>query len=552
VKHDIVLRSQSASAASLGGPLSAQFLEQARARLGLMAGLVAGLLVVGLSIRVVTTVTATVADVSWAGQAWVGNVILLAASIGLWRYSRSARPEEVIRVGAVYQVLGAGCISIVQFWGDHALQEQFNRMTWLGPWILLFPLVVPARPRRNLVTGLVCASWPALVFVVWCAAHHMPLPPFGTWLGTFLPYYLCAGLATVPASLIYGLGEEVSSAQREVRRLGSYRLVSKLGAGGMGEVWRAEHSLLARPAAIKLIKGGGQTEASASDQESSLARFEREAKTTAALRSPHTIGLYDFGVTASGDLYYAMELLQGIDLDQLVQRFGPVSPSRAVAILIQACESLAEAHDAGLVHRDIKPANLFLCRLGRTCDFVKVLDFGLVTQGDRIQPGPDLRNLTGTDFIVGTPAFMAPEQAQAKQLDGRADIYALGCVGFWLLTGSFPFDSGSAMGMLLCHIREPARSLSAVAEQPIPPALEELITRCMAKDPAGRPQDAMALAHQLAACDAREPWKQDDAQRWWDLHGDDLEAKVSGSLAQAPTMDLPEGAQAQSDMLEAG
>jgi hypothetical protein len=236
-------------------------------------------------------------------------------------------------------------------------------------------------------------------------------------------------MAVVPAILLMRVGREVNRA----RELGSYRLVRLLGKGGMGEVWRAEHRMLARPADIKLIRPD-TIPADSAEASRVLQRFEREAQATARLQSPHSIELYDFGMTNEGAFYYVMELLEGMDLKTLVQRFGPLPAGRAVSLLAQACDSLADAHHLGLVHRDVKPANLYACRKGLLVDFVKVLDFGLVITA-RDQPGEDMR-LTRAGSATGTPSFMAPEMVVSHgELDGRADVYALGCVAYYLLTG---------------------------------------------------------------------------------------------------------------------
>jgi serine/threonine-protein kinase len=251
-------------------------------------------------------------------------------------------------------------------------------------------------------------------------------------------------------------------------------------------------------------------------------RFEREAQVIARLRSPHTVDLFDFGVAENGAFYYVMELLEGLDADTLVRRFGPVPPERAVYLLVQACHSLSEAESCGLVHRDIKPANLFLCRYGEDCDFVKVLDFGLVkafgepASDDRGRDGPAL---TRENFVQGTPAFIAPEQALGERdLDARVDIYAMGCVAYWLVTGQFVFEADSPMGYMVHHIHTPPRRPSEIAPSLIPRALAEVIMACLAKDPAQRPQSARELSRRLAGVEGAERWDAAAARAWWDTH----------------------------------
>ncbi len=231
------------------------------------------------------------------------------------------------------------------------------------------------------------------------------------------------------------------------RDLGSYRLVEPLGSGGMGEVWRAEHVMLARPAAIKLIRTSGSAAPSREVQK----RFEREARATARLSSPHTVQVFDYGTTDEGTFYYVMELLDGFDLDTLVKNFGPVPPERAIYLLRQACDSLAEAHARGLIHRDIKPANIYVCRYGIEVDFIKLLDFGLVKSAGAMDAADGTLTAVGT--IAGTPGYMSPEMALGKNVGPEADIYSLGCVGYWLLTGRPVFERDTPVELLIDHAR---------------------------------------------------------------------------------------------------
>ena len=289
--------------------------------------------------------------------------------------------------------------------------------------------------------------------------------------------------------------------------IGSYRLVEKLGAGGMGEVWLAKHQMLARPAAVKLIRQEGQLR----NDGMLLQRFRREAEATAGLRSPNTVELYDFGVSDSGEFYYVMECLDGIDLDRMVRQYGIVPPERAVHLLKQVCRSLAEAHDAKLIHRDIKPANLFSCRLGAEFDFVKVLDFGMV----KAQQGDESLQLTAADSFSGTPATMAPEIAVGGDADGRVDLYSLGCVAFWLLTGSDVFQAENSTQMIVKHVREQPVAPSELSEEVVPEALDEIVLRCLQKKPDDRPGDARELWEALDGLTFPKPWTNERAREWW-------------------------------------
>lgn len=321
------------------------------------------------------------------------------------------------------------------------------------------------------------------------------------------------------------------SAQKKVEALqdlGAYRIGTCIGEGGMGEVWTASHRLLARPAAIKLIRPDRLGE----DPAGAIARFTREARATAALRSPHTVELFDFGQTDKGTFYFVMELLEGIDLQQFVTRYGPLEPPRVLHILRQVCRSLAEAHAAGLVHRDVKPANLFLCRLGRQYDCVKVLDFGLVRPALAAGPMADVSESPGaglapsvpeaavTEFqaTVGTPAYMPPEQVKGEEVDGRSDLYALGCVAYWLLTGQQVFEASTLPEMLMAHLHEEPVPPSRVAATTLPAGLEAIIMRCLAKQPANRPPGAEELARELASVAPEKLWTEEAAARWWSDH----------------------------------
>src|SRR6266576_3554747 len=394
------------------------------------------------------------------------------------------------------------------------MHSGFMGLSWVAVWIVLFTVVVPTAPRRALLAALASvSSVPVTIgLMMLSGATSFRLDPAHFFFGLVFPYLLVVGMAYVGARVVYYLGTEVKRA----RELGSYRLEEKLGEGGMGEVWRARHRMLARPAAIKLIRPSFARDGRGGVSEEAVRRFEREAQVIARLRSPHTVELFDFGMAADGAFYYVMELLDGLDADSLLRRFGPTPPDRAIYLLRQVCHSLSEAQSCGLVHRDIKPANIFICRYGEEYDFVKVLDFGIVRA---VRDAADTNPVhTREHAIQGTPAFIAPEQAMGADLDGRADIYATGCLAYWFLTGQFVFSAETPMGLLVQHAQTPAAPPSARTDQAIPPALDDLVLSCLAKDPAQRPQSARALSLRLAEVEGASAWTQDRAREWWTSH----------------------------------
>jgi serine/threonine protein kinase len=322
------------------------------------------------------------------------------------------------------------------------------------------------------------------------------------------PDYLLVGVAVVISHVVTGLGQQVVKA----REMGSYELGELLGRGGMGEVYKATHRMLARPAAIKLIRSeviGGSDPVAA---QLAVTRFRREAEAAANLRSPHTVELYDFGVTDDETFYFVMELLDGLDLESLVRRHGPLPAGRVVHILRQVCASLEEAHVRGLVHRDIKPANIHVGRVGLVDDFVKVLDFGLVKPiTDRTL---DHSLATQAGLVIGTPGYMAPEMALSAKVDGRADLYSLGCVAYYLLTGRQVFEGDTVMQVFAQHLQSAPTPPSERGPIPVPPDLEQLVLTCLAKQPEDRPQSAAELDRRLAVADL-EPWTDVDARQWW-------------------------------------
>ncbi len=449
--------------------------------------------------------------------------VLSVASVLFVRYA-PVRHSVKVEIGTALIVPHAIGLALMNSWvAQPTTQRPLSGITVL---ILFVGMLAPVRPRKMLISGLIAAAMDPLA--VWLAhLRGLPVPAPVTTLLMFYPNFVCAFMAVIPAQVLYRLGSKI----REARALGSYELVERLGEGGMGEVWRAKHRLLASGSAIKLIRpemlsdGGGAV--------ATLARFEREAQATAALSSPHTIRLFDFGLTEGGTFYYVMELLDGRDLESLVREFGPLPPARALHFVRQICRSLGEAHAAGLIHRDIKPANVYVCRMGLEYDFVKVLDFGLVRQEN---PEHGATMLTRDAGILGTPAYMAPEAIVGNDVDRRADVYAVGCVAYFLLTGQPVFGDETGMRQLMRHVQDTPVPPSRKAKHHVPRAVDDLVMACLQKDPRDRPDSAEALFDMAAVCLTRDSWDQADARRWWTSHAPGTQEAVAVAASAATTL----------------
>jgi serine/threonine-protein kinase len=388
-------------------------------------------------------------------------------------------------------------------------------------------ILIPSSPLRTLVlSALVWLPVFAVPYAVYDA--RFVLPPgisdrsymVASQIATFTWALTSVTLVTITSRVIYGLRKEV----REAQKLGQYTLLEKLGEGGMGQVFRAQHAMLRRPTAVKLL----HPDRTFGPED--LARFEREVQLTAQLSHPNVVTVFDYGRTPDGVFYYAMELLDGHDLEEVVVQGGPLPAARVVHILVQVASALAEAHAVGLIHRDIKPANVILCTRGRTCDVAKVVDFGLVKQlgpaagvaassdGHGALSGPDVSRVGS---IVGTPMYLAPESfADPGLLDGRADLYALGAVAYFLLTGTVVFGGNSVMEACRHHVVTPVEppSKRLHAQHPaatIPEDLEAIVLRCLQKAPADRPASAKELLLALTACSVAGAWSDEDASAAW-------------------------------------
>ncbi|HSD66562.1 MAG TPA: serine/threonine-protein kinase [Vicinamibacteria bacterium] len=356
------------------------------------------------------------------------------------------------------------------------------------------------------------SAWTAAVSVaaglpVVAAAGFSPAPPGAATGGGVVALWaalwaVCAAVvATLASRVIYGLREEV----REARRLGQYTLEEKLGEGGMGAVYRASHSMLRRPTAVKLLPPDKAGQAA-------LERFEREVQLTARLSHPNTVVVFDYGRTPDGVFYYAMEYLDGINLDVLVREDGPQPPARVVHVLGQVTSALVEAHGIGLVHRDVKPENILLCERGGIPDVAKVVDFGLVKDLERGGAALSL-----TDVVQGTPLYLSPEAITAPdRVDARGDLYALGAVGYYVLTGRHVFSGATLVEVCSHHLHTRPEPPSARLGRPVPPGLEDILLACLEKDPARRPASALALRDALRGVAGVGEWSEEDARAWWE------------------------------------
>ncbi len=384
--------------------------------------------------------------------------------------------------------------------------------------------VIPWPSRFQLGLASIAAFWPLLNGMVRLGLHPSVAALEGETLTelavTTAGVIVLGAISVMVSRTLYRLQRST----RQVRRLGNYVVERQLGAGAMGEVFVARHARLVRPSAVKVLRVDDEVDAGC------LRRFEREVQLASSLSHPNTITIFDYGRSDSGDLFYAMEYLDGLDLQRFVDRFGPMPAERAAHVLVQVCGSLAEAHASGIVHRDLKPANIFLTHRGGIYDFVKVLDFGIARQ-IATEEEKDPR-ITRTGAIVGTPEYIAPESAASSgKVDGRADLYGLGAVAFFLLTGAPPFSGGSAFHVIRRHFSEPPRPPSGEAPGPVPPELDAIVLRCLAKVPEGRFANALELEQALRAVPFREPWSARRAHEWWVGHRGQL---ASGEIPTRP------------------
>jgi serine/threonine-protein kinase len=435
-------------------------------------------------------------------------LVLAGAGLAALQRAELVMPQDLLDLGLVFEVAGSCALALMENampWPDFAVRGS----TFVPVWIAICVVVIPNRPWKSITAALASAAIVPCTHLVAAQILGYPALPWNRVAAYALSPFFVAGWTPFISTRIHRLQEDLSRTQT----FGSYHLEKLLGRGGMGEVWLARHRFLRRDAAVKLVLADLLERTGSSERAQIQKRFESEAQAIASLRSPHTVAIYDYGLAENGSLYYAMEYLPGLDAGTLVDEYGPQPAGRVISFLRQVCESLEEAHDAGLVHRDIKPTNLFICRFGKRTDFIKVVDFGLVKDFG----GPTQTGLT-TAGTSGTPAFMAPEQVRGGEVDARTDIYGLGCLAYFLLTGTVVFNKPNPMGMALAHVMYRPEPPSKRSEMPIPQSLERVVMACLEKKPEDRPQFVAELRAMLDACTDITPWTEADANHWWALH----------------------------------
>ena len=465
-------------------------------------------------------------DVPSAAKFFLGSQWVVAFLTTIIAYLVYHKPTRTLHTLRVFEVLMYGLVVIQLIVGNGYVIQRFGLMT---PPIeaIAHPVITLAGTKLDLVTirwFVVIVGYGALIPNTWRRCFYATLLFAGIFLGALITQALYNGVSarelvyllvypvvwTIVGSVVAVFGSyRVSILEKRVadaQRLGQYRITKHLGAGGMGEVFLAEHVLLKQPFAIKLLRPERVANAAV------LQRFEREVHAMAQLEHWNTVEIYDFGHGADGSFYYVMEYLPGYDLNQLVKNCGPIPAPRAIHILRQVCAALQEAHGNGLYHRDIKPGNVIVCERAGIYDVAKLLDFGLVKS---VHGEDNETTLTQEGMVAGTPAYMSPEQATGMgNADARSDIYSLGAVAYFLLTGRLLFVKDTAMGTLAAHLYEPVIPPSRFRPE-IDPTLEAVIMRCVEKKPEERYADIGALDRALSSCPGAGEWTQKEAAAWW-------------------------------------
>jgi eukaryotic-like serine/threonine-protein kinase len=428
------------------------------------------------------------------------GVLILAI---VWRGFLVRRELSLRTLYAIdlFYALGTGIIfaSAAYIAWDFRVSAWAN-LLWSCFTMFLRTIVLPSTGRRTAVAGTLLFAPMVLASIGLSIKGSPELPPSAYIGGMLMIANVVILLSTIGSRLIYGLRRQVNAAMR----LGQYTLDSKIGEGGNGSVYRAHHALLRRPTAIKIMlpdRVGADT----------IDRFEREVQAMSLLTHWNTVAIYDYGRSPDGVFYYAMEYLDGIDLENLVIDFGPQPSDRVIAILVQMCGALNEAHRRNIIHRDIKPANVLLCERGAVPDVAKVVDFGLAKEINADTGGDSTRS------ILGTPAYIAPEAVTDPATIGPpADLYAVGAVGYFLLTGRRVFEAKTNLDLCIQHVTATPKPPSTMTKNPIQPELEALILRCLAKSPAERPASADELAKLLREVPSARVWSDASALQWWD------------------------------------
>ena len=469
-----------------------------------------------------------------------------AAFAALWLLLRGAprSPRFVRTVELSTLFVGTAAFSTMVLVMDLTSSPDMVVRSAVTYMLLVYAVYVPSSARHTLVVAaLMTVPLLGCIFVAfraWDPALYDP--PAAIWpkgkvgdmaypatIASAFIWGIAVAMAAAFSHTIYGLRKAV----RDSHKLGQYTLEKKLGEGGMGVVYRASHAMLRRPTAVKLLlpdRAGKEA----------LARFEREVQRTAMLTHPNTVTVFDYGRTTDGVFYYAMELLEGASLDEVVEVDGPQPEERVIHLLEQAAASLAEAHDAGLIHRDVKPGNILVVDRGGISDLVKVVDFGLVKDVGSLESGGATSEpaLTMANAITGTPLYIAPETLTAPEtVDARADIYALGAVGYWLLTGTHVFGGNSILEVCAHHLHSVPDPPSTRLGAPVTADLETLLLACLAKRPEERPASAHVLRERLLACAAAGRWTNTRAAQWWAVHRHQLRSGGAGASAASTAVD---------------
>lgn len=407
-----------------------------------------------------------------------------------------------------------------------------------APWLLViftYALLIPNTWRRAATVIIPIALVPLVVTLTARSTSHSPEQSFwddpklqNATINIFVIMVWGSSIAIWGVRSIRSLRREAF----EARKMGQYQLKQLLGRGGMGEVYLAEHCMLKRPCALKLIRPD------MADSSLNLARFEREVQLTARLTHWNTIEIYDYGNTDDGIFYYVMEYLPGMNLDEIVRMYGPLPTTRSIHFLKQVCDALGEAHSQGLIHRDVKPANIFAARRGGMYDVVKLLDFGLVRQ-TKLSPDEDIAqvDINQEQSITGSPLYMSPEQARGDVPDARSDIYSLGAVGYYLATGHPPFVGDNPMQIVLSHARDIPAKPSTI-NPAVEPHFEKIIMACLSKDPNDRPADVRLLRRSLKACETAARWNAEDSATWWNQHGCPVKKQLDREVLRGPSTSL--------------